>query len=98
MISIIVSPRQEPPGKIHRAQFADAIGVKYEYINAVIPPGTDSIAGAFNSAIESATVDIFVFGADDVYVNTRNWGGVLEKKFSQDPALTVLGIAGSKTI
>jgi hypothetical protein len=98
VISIIVSPRQEPPGKIHKAQFADAIGVKYEYINAVIPPGTDSIAGAFNSAIENALGDIFVFAAEDVYVITRDWGVLLEEKFSQDPALTVLGIAGSKTI
>lgn len=85
MISIIVSPRQEPPGKIHRAQFADAIGVKYEYINAVTPPGTDSIAGAFNSAIQSATGDIFVFAADDVYVITRDWGGCLRRNFHKTP-------------
>ena len=98
MISIIVSPCQELPKKIHKAQFADAIGVKYEYINAVNPPGTDSVAGAFNSAIQNALGDIFVFATDDVYVITPDWGVLIEEKFSQNPALAVLGIAGSKSL
>ncbi len=94
-ISIVVCAADGRNLEIHREHIADTIGVPWEYIGIDNSVMQFSLARAYNEGARLATAPLIVFVHDDVFFATPDWGKLLREKFREDPALGLLGVAGS---
>lgn len=96
MISVITYCRRPMPKSIQERNVAKTVGTGYEYLVIDGSKGDLRFAAAYNWAVERTKGDILVFIADDLYFMNMNWGTVLETKFSADPSLGIIGVAGTQ--
>ncbi|MGA2508427.1 MAG: glycosyltransferase [Chitinispirillaceae bacterium] len=96
MISVITYCRHPESNSVQERNVAKTIGTEYEYLVIDGSKGPLRYAAAYNWAVTQAKGDIVVFLADDGYFMSMNWGQAVAAKFAQDPALGVIGIAGTQ--
>ena len=96
MISTIVCSRQNPSWTIHERNIARTAGISYEYLRIDNRDGRLGICAAYNLGVAKSKGDILVFVHEDVFFMECGWGKVLENKFAADPALGLLGVAGTQ--
>lgn len=96
MISIIVCSKQDPSWSIHERNVARTAGVPHEYLRIDNRSGASGICNAYNRGIERASGDLLVFVHEDAFFMEPGWGATVEQKFSADPALGLLGVAGTQ--
>ena len=96
MISIITYCHKPMPQSIQERNVAKTIGTDYEYLVIDGSKGDNRFAAAYNWAVAQAKGDIVVFILDDLYFMNMNWGKTLITKFSKDPTVGVIGVAGTQ--
>lgn len=55
-----------------------------------------SIFEAYNKGIESSKGDYLCFIHDDILFYTNDWGKIIERIFTQNPQIGLIGVAGAK--
>lgn len=96
MISVIVCSRSDLTLDAHYRNVKRTVGVEFEYIRLDGSAGSRGICNAYNEGVASAKGDILVFAHDDVFVTAPGWGEILASKFSRDPSLGLIGVAGTQ--
>jgi GT2 family glycosyltransferase len=96
MISVIVCSRQPSTWDLHSRNIAKTIGCDYEYVRIDNTANIYGICGAYNEGVRRATGDILVFVHEDCFFMEPGWGNVLYAKFGADPALGLVGVAGTQ--
>jgi glycosyltransferase involved in cell wall biosynthesis len=96
MISVIVCSRQPSAWDLHRRNVAKTIGCDYEYVRVDNTAGAYGICAAYNKGVAEARGDLLVFVHEDCFFMEPGWGNVLNAKFSADPRLGLLGVAGTQ--
>jgi glycosyltransferase involved in cell wall biosynthesis len=95
MISVIVNAKNPPAQSIQERNIYKTAGCECEYIMFDYTQNAN-LAAVYNHAATIAKGDILVFIRDDVYFMKMNWGQILEAKYTNDPWLGVVGVAGSQ--
>jgi glycosyltransferase involved in cell wall biosynthesis len=95
-ISVIVCSRADPAWTVHERNVAKTAGSAHEYLRIDNRSGRYGICAAYNKGIEQARGDILVFIHEDVFFMETNWTAVLAEKFAGDPALGLVGVAGTQ--
>jgi GT2 family glycosyltransferase len=96
MISVIVCSRKPESWDFHRRNIEKTIGVPYEYCRIDNTHNTYGICAAYNKGAEQAKGDILVFVHEDAFFMEPGWGAVLESKFTYDPRIGLIGVAGTQ--
>lgn len=96
MISVIVCSRQPSSWDLHRRNVEKTVGCEHEYFRIDNTNNTYNLCAAYNKGTELSQGDIFVFVHEDVFFMEPGWGGVLARKFSNDPKLGLVGVAGTQ--
>jgi glycosyltransferase involved in cell wall biosynthesis len=96
MLSLIVCSRMAAQSDLHQRNVAKTVDAAYEYVRVNNAAGQAGICRAYNLGLAQAAGDIFVFMHEDAYFLNPGWGPVLERKFAADPALGLVGVAGTQ--
>lgn len=96
MLSIIVCSVKDPEWKVHERNVSKTVGAPFEYCRVDNRGKTTGICSAYNKGVDLARGDILVFVHEDVFFLEPGWGTVLEKKFSADPEIGLVGVAGTQ--
>ncbi len=96
MVSVIVSARHPIQGSPLERNLRKTVGEEHELFIINNSAGQASLASIYNFGVEKANGEILVFMHDDAFLMTRGWGNVLVKKFSQQPDLGIIGVAGTQ--
>jgi GT2 family glycosyltransferase len=96
MFSIIVCSAKDPEWTLHERNVKKTIGAPYEYCRIDNRGRTTGICAAYNGGVDRAVGDILVFVHEDVFFLEPGWGSVLEKKFSADPQVGLVGVVGTQ--
>jgi hypothetical protein len=96
MISIISYCRRPMPQSLQERNVGKTINAPYEYLVIDGSKGPLNYSAAYNWAKDHVKGDIVVLVYDELYFMSMNWGQALSYKFSQDPSLGVIGIAGTQ--
>lgn len=96
MLSVIVCSAKAPEWTIHERNINKTIGAPYEYCRIDNRGKTSGICAAYNNGVGRTSGDIAVFVHEDVFFLEPGWGNVLERKFSADPRLGLVGVAGTR--
>ncbi|MBD3422648.1 MAG: glycosyltransferase [Chitinivibrionales bacterium] len=96
MISVIVCSRNEKQSALHQQSVANTIGHAYEYVRVDNSNTAFSLCSAYNTGVDRAQGDIVVFAHEDVFFLEPDWGGVLVRKFCDNPQIGLVGVAGSQ--
>jgi GT2 family glycosyltransferase len=96
MISVVVCARDPALWDRHRRNVAKTIGVEHEYLCLDNRQAGLGICAAYNRGIELARGAILVFVHEDVFFMEPGWGSLLETKFSADPRVGLIGVAGTQ--
>jgi len=96
MISVIVCSIQSPQWSHHERNVDKTIGSDYEYIRIDNRENGYGICGAYNRGVTRSAGNILVFVHEDVFFMETGWGKVLVDKFSEDPSLGLIGVAGTQ--
>ncbi|WP_460946623.1 glycosyltransferase [Spirosoma daeguense] len=94
MISIVVSSHNKSYFRKFIQSVQQTIGVDYEIIQ-VKNPGLMGICEAYNQGAQQAQFPYICFSHEDIIFHTDNWGKILINDFESDPAIGLIGIAGS---
>ncbi|RPI76953.1 MAG: hypothetical protein EHM45_11010 [Desulfobacteraceae bacterium] len=95
-ISVIVCSRESPQWNAHEQNVGRTVGLDHEYIRIPNQSGQYGICGAYNEGVGRAKGRILVFVHEDVFSMEPGWGRILNEKFSQDPSLGLVGVAGTQ--
>lgn len=95
MISVITCAKNPIAQSIQERNVHMTVGTECEYL-LIDASKNVGLAAAYNHGISQAHGDIIVFIPEDVYFMKMNWGKILEAKFSNDPWLGVVGVAGTQ--
>jgi glycosyltransferase involved in cell wall biosynthesis len=96
MISVIVCSNKPPDWTVHERNVGKTIGASFEYCRMDNRGKPTGICAAYNTGVSRASGDILVFVHEDVFFLEPGWGTVLEQKFAADPALGLVGVAGTQ--
>ncbi|MCP4215206.1 MAG: hypothetical protein GY765_11140 [bacterium] len=96
MISVIVCSRQVPSWQGHGHHITVGAGCECQYLRLDNREKPAGICSVYNRGAAAASGDILVFIHEDAFFLTPSWGAVVEKKFSQDASLGLLGVAGTQ--
>jgi GT2 family glycosyltransferase len=96
MISIIVCSKKEPAWTIHERNALKTVGATSEYLRMDNRAKKSGICAAYNSGVARARGELLVFVHEDVFFMEPGWGRVLEQKFAADPAIGLIGVAGTQ--
>jgi glycosyltransferase involved in cell wall biosynthesis len=96
MISVIVCSRKPSPWDYHQRNVAKTIGCDFEYIRIDNSQNRFGICAAYNDGIQKAKGNINVFVHEDVFFMEPGWGTILEKKFSENEKIGLIGVAGTQ--
>jgi hypothetical protein len=96
MISIVICSINESYLEQVRKSIALTVGVEYELLVWNNLHENKGLCEVYNMMAEKARFDILCFAHEDIIFETNDWGQVLATSFAQDPALGVIGVAGSK--
>lgn len=97
-VSVIVCTCRPELCQKHRQNVEKTIGCEVEYIPILNTDNKFSMASAYNEGARQATGDILLFTHDDVFFLKDGWGPVLSEKFSQNPDIGAIGLAGTQYI
>jgi len=95
MISIIISTQDLNLLERVSENIKDTIGVEYEII-AIENKAQYSICKAYNMGVEQSKYPYLCFVHEDVLFRTKDWGKRLITIMTNDPAIGLIGIAGTK--
>ena len=95
MISIIISTQDLNLLERVSENIKDTIGVEYEII-AIENKAQYSICKAYNMGVEQSKYPYLCFVHEDVLFKTKEWGKRLISIMKNDPAIGLIGIAGTK--
>lgn len=80
---------------MHQRNIEKTVGdTPCEYIRIDNQDNRHSLGAAYNEGVARASGDILVFMHEDVFFMEGDWGGVLQRKFS-DSAVGLIGVAGT---
>ena len=96
MISVIVCSIKPPEWTLHERNVAKTVSAVHEYIRVDNRNAATGICSVYNRGARQARGDILVFVHEDVFFMEQGWGGVLERKFSADPSVGLVGVAGTQ--
>lgn len=96
MISVIVCSIKPPEWTVHERNVARTVNAESEYIRIDNRNTGKGICPAYNSGVERASGDCLVFMHEDAFFMEKGWGKALERKFSDDPSLGLVGVAGTQ--
>jgi hypothetical protein len=96
MISVIVCSKQPPEWTVHERNVRKTVGAPYEYLRMDNRGKKTGICAAYNAGVKLAKGTILVFMHEDVFFMEPGWGRALEKKFSADPGIGLIGVAGTQ--
>ncbi len=96
MISVIVCSKQPASWDLHARNVAKTIGCEHEYVRIDNTASSYGICAAYNNGVTRATGDLLVFVHEDCFFMEPGWGSVLYRKFSADPTLGLVGVAGTQ--
>jgi hypothetical protein len=91
----VCSARDEYFGTL-RENVLQNVGVPFEIIRIDNKEGKFGICEAYNKGAADARFPYLCFIHEDVFVHTPGWGLLLQRHFESDPAIGLIGIAGSK--
>jgi hypothetical protein len=74
----------------------DTIGIPYELLIWDNRQSGKGICEVYNNMAQQAIYPYICFMHEDVLFTTKNWGALLSNIFSQDEAIGLIGVAGSK--
>jgi len=95
MISIIISTQDLNLLEQVSENIKETIGVEYEII-AIENKAQYSICKAYNMGVEQSKYPYLCFVHEDVLFKTKEWGKRLISIMKNDPAIGLIGIAGTK--
>lgn len=95
MISLIVSSANPALLAQLKAGAAETIGVPHEFVIIENSTGDKGMCQAYNEGIDRASHDLLCFLHEDILFKTNNWGQVVQRIFSENPGVGVLGVAGT---
>jgi len=95
MISIIISTQDLNLLEQVSENIKETIGVEYEII-AIENKAQYSICKAYNMGVEQSIYPYLCFVHEDVLFKTKEWGKRLISIMKNDPAIGLIGIAGTK--
>jgi len=95
MISIIISTQDKVLLDRLSENINDTIGVEFEIV-AIENKGIYSICEAYNTGVAKSNFQYLCFVHEDVLFKTKDWGKRLISILKNDPAIGLIGIAGTK--
>lgn len=95
MISVIVCSRDIEKNKLHREHTINSAGKPIEYILIDNHNNDHSLCSAYNEGVSKANGNLLLFMHDDVFLVTKNWVDIIEKKFNDNKEMGALGVAGT---
>lgn len=96
MLSIIICSRTQTISNDLFNNIKNTIGYEYELIIIDNSENKYSIFEAYNLGIGKSKGKYLCFIHDDILFHSQNWGGFVNRIFSENPKAGLLGIAGSK--
>lgn len=94
MLSIIICSRTQTISCNLSENIKNTVGCEYELIVIDNSENKYSIFEAYNLGIVKSNGAFLCFIHDDVLIETRNWGNVIEEIFLENPLAGLMGIAG----
>jgi hypothetical protein len=94
MISIIISSADQTQLKQVTENIHHTVGVPFEIIATDNSRGEKSMCEVYNEAAQNARYDILCFMHEDIIIDTKNWGGIVNELFHTNPGLGLVGVAG----
>jgi len=95
MISIIISTQDKVLLDRLSENINETIGVDFEIV-AIENKGLYSICEAYNTGVSKSNFPYLCFVHEDVLFKTKDWGIRLISIMKNDPAIGLIGIAGTK--
>ncbi|KMQ50837.1 Glycosyl transferase family 2 [Chitinispirillum alkaliphilum] len=96
MISIIVSAKKPVPKSPLELNIRKTVGVEHEVIIINNSKGKAGLAAVYNFGVQKSKGDILVFMHDDIFFMTKDWGKVVQERFSLQTDLGIIGVAGTQ--
>ncbi len=96
MLSIIISTYKPNLFDAVEKNIAKTIGLNHEIIK-IENPNLMSLTEAYNFGAKKANFENLLFVHDDIIFKTQNWGEIIAK-YLADPAIGIIGIAGSNYV
>ncbi|PIF60605.1 glycosyltransferase [Flavobacterium sp. 11] len=97
MLSIIICSREKTISEELSINIEKTTGCEYELIIIDNTENKYSIFEAYNLGIEKSTGDYLCFIHDDILFHTEGWGSIIQRIFSENKKIGLLGVAGAKT-
>ena len=96
MISVIICSPDINRARTVSQHVSASIGVPHEVLIVSDAAAQGGMCAAYNEAASHAQYDICCFMHDDVELHTPLWGQRVRDHFASDPALGLIGLAGSR--
>lgn len=96
MISIIICSRTQNIPIALAGNIKDTIGYEYELIVIDNSKNKYSIYEAYNLGIKKSKGEYLCFIHDDIIFHTNGWGNKLQRIFTEDEQIGLIGVAGAK--
>lgn len=96
MISIIICSRNKTINNDFIENIKSTIGCAYELIVIDNSQNQYSIFEAYNLGIEKSSGEFSCFIHDDVFFHTYGWGTIINRIFSENQDVGLIGVAGAK--
>lgn len=98
MLSLIICSTHTETEANLLCNINDTIGTEYEIIHIDNSHNKYSIFQAYNAGAHKAHGEILCFMHEDIVFHTKGWGAKIEKVFTDNPSIGLLGVAGGKFI
>ncbi|WP_345950261.1 glycosyltransferase [Mucilaginibacter sp. PAMB04274] len=95
MISVIISSANQKLLADVRVNIAETVGVPFEILAFDNSTGAKGMCQIYNEGVAQAKYDILCFMHEDVSIKTARWGEVVNRLFQENPAVGLIGVAGS---
>lgn len=96
MISIIICSRTQTISADLSENIENKIGCDYELIVIDNSENLYSIFEAYNLGIEKSNGKYLCLMHDDIFIHTDGWGNAINRIFSEDQEIGLIGVAGTK--
>ncbi|MDN3550160.1 glycosyltransferase [Mucilaginibacter aquaedulcis] len=94
MISIIICSANKTLLNEVSKNIEETVGLPYEIIAIDNSSGKKGICEVYNQAAQKAQFEALCFMHEDIIIETKNWGSIVNKLFKANPDLGLLGVAG----
>lgn len=97
MLSIIICSRTQNISENLSENIKNTVGCEYELLVIDNSKNQYSIFEAYNVGIDQSKGEYLCLIHDDILIHTIGWGTVIQRVFSENKKIGLLGIAGAKT-